>query len=100
MWDLTVPGNNDHDFYVTASEVAVLVHNCGPQDLNYNQIRQRIASHAMLLHGFGMPSVGAKFAEHLGEDELLEGLTERISPDNATGVIDRVRSTNGYPPVT
>ena len=28
MWDLTVPGNNDHDFYVVTSAVAVLVHNC------------------------------------------------------------------------
>ena len=28
MWDLTVPGNNDHDFYVTAGSAAVLVHNC------------------------------------------------------------------------
>ena len=38
MWDLTVPGNNDHDFYVAVSGglttcavgpmVAVLVHNC------------------------------------------------------------------------
>ena len=27
MWDLTVPGNNDHDFYVTSSATAVLVHN-------------------------------------------------------------------------
>ena len=43
MWDLTVPGNNDHDFYVLpaqasngrntdhvlAGTIAVLVHNCG-----------------------------------------------------------------------
>jgi hypothetical protein len=40
MWDLTVPGNNDHDFYVEpatvlpptqtgSTTVAVLVHNCG-----------------------------------------------------------------------
>jgi RHS repeat-associated protein len=29
MWDLTVPGNNDHDFYVQAGDGAVLVHNCG-----------------------------------------------------------------------
>jgi RHS repeat-associated protein len=33
MWDLTVPGNNDHDFYVVvqAGDAAVLVHNasCG-----------------------------------------------------------------------
>ncbi len=27
MWDLTVPGNNDHDFYVETAEGAVLVHN-------------------------------------------------------------------------
>jgi RHS repeat-associated protein len=29
MWDLTVPGNNDHDFYVVASDTSVLVHNSG-----------------------------------------------------------------------
>jgi hypothetical protein len=40
MWDLTVPGNNDHDFYVLAAQagsVAVLVHNdsvgCGTTTL-------------------------------------------------------------------
>jgi hypothetical protein len=29
MWDLTVPGNNDHDFYVVvqAGDAAVFVHN-------------------------------------------------------------------------
>ena len=27
MWDLTVPGNNDHDFYVVTSNAAILVHN-------------------------------------------------------------------------
>ncbi|MGH3282365.1 MAG: hypothetical protein ACRDNW_24965 [Trebonia sp.] len=27
MWDLTVPGNNDHDFYVVAGATPVLVHN-------------------------------------------------------------------------
>ena len=34
MWDLTVPGNNDHDFYVIAQagDVPVLVHNCGVSD--------------------------------------------------------------------
>ena len=35
MWDLTVPGNNDHDFYVlTVTGTAVLVHNndCGPME--------------------------------------------------------------------
>jgi RHS repeat-associated protein len=27
MWDLTVPGNNDHDFYVIAGSTPTLVHN-------------------------------------------------------------------------
>jgi hypothetical protein len=27
MWDLTVPGNNDHDFYVQVGGDAILVHN-------------------------------------------------------------------------
>jgi hypothetical protein len=29
MWDLTVPGNNDHDFYVDTTAADVLVHNAG-----------------------------------------------------------------------
>jgi len=28
MWDLTVPGDGDHDFYVQVADTAVLVHNC------------------------------------------------------------------------
>jgi hypothetical protein len=28
MWDLTVPGNNDHDFYIDTTVASVLVHNC------------------------------------------------------------------------
>ena len=33
MWDLTVPGNNDHDFYVDTSAANILVHNsCGSTD--------------------------------------------------------------------
>ena len=28
MWDLSVPGGNDHDFYVDSAAAPVLVHNC------------------------------------------------------------------------
>jgi hypothetical protein len=28
MWDLTIPGNNDHDFYIQTADTAILVHNC------------------------------------------------------------------------
>jgi hypothetical protein len=27
MWDLTIPGNNDHDFYINTAATAVLAHN-------------------------------------------------------------------------
>jgi hypothetical protein len=30
MWDLTVPGNNDHDFYVITGSSGILVHNDDP----------------------------------------------------------------------
>ncbi len=33
MWDLSVPGNNDHDFYVQTATTAVLVHNCSPGEI-------------------------------------------------------------------
>jgi hypothetical protein len=57
MWDLTVPGNNDHDFYVLpastdghhldyveAGNMAVLVHNCGPFSQEAMQQAQDYAS--------------------------------------------------------
>jgi hypothetical protein len=28
MWDLSVPGGNDHDFYIDTTAAAILVHNC------------------------------------------------------------------------
>jgi RHS repeat-associated protein len=28
MWDISVPGGNDHDFYIDTAAAAVLVHNC------------------------------------------------------------------------
>jgi hypothetical protein len=57
MWDLTVPGNNDHDFYVVATSLgslsadapvnsAILVHNdnCGPMVLGIGQHSEALAS--------------------------------------------------------
>jgi hypothetical protein len=29
MWDLTIPGNNDHDFYIVLATATILVRNCG-----------------------------------------------------------------------
>jgi hypothetical protein len=41
MWDLTVPGGGDHDFYIRVEAASVLVHNCGNEELARN-----IAGHA------------------------------------------------------
>jgi hypothetical protein len=38
MWDLTVPGDNDHDFYVAiTTTIAGLVHNCPASDSGREQ---------------------------------------------------------------
>jgi hypothetical protein len=62
------------------------VHNCGGADLNFNQVRNRIAKHTMPLHGHGTEAAGTKFTENLGEDDLFEGLVDRLDAINATGV--------------
>ena len=34
MWDLTIPGGNDHDFYIDTIVGTVLVHNCDDPSLD------------------------------------------------------------------
>ena len=41
MWDLTVPGDNDHDFYVAVAATAVLVDNCGDGTPGYSTRTER-----------------------------------------------------------
>jgi hypothetical protein len=43
MWDLTVPGNNDHDFYISTTVATVLVHNAdGPCPTSPNQMQRQV----------------------------------------------------------
>jgi RHS repeat-associated protein len=44
MWDLSVPGGNDHDFYIDTVAAAVLVHNC-PSEFHpiRNMVRRCLA---------------------------------------------------------
>jgi hypothetical protein len=43
MWDLTVPGDNDHDFYIDTGSGTVLVHNeDGPCPTSPNQMQRQI----------------------------------------------------------
>jgi hypothetical protein len=41
MWDLTVPGNDDHDFYIDTTTADVLVHNCEMIGVNGTQVTSR-----------------------------------------------------------
>jgi hypothetical protein len=41
MWDLTIPGNGDHDFYIDTIAGSVLVHNCGEGDPEYSTRTER-----------------------------------------------------------
>ena len=72
MWDLTVPGNNDHDFYVvpeldvhryaynpTGSGTPVLVHNAGGQLCNLVSGNSQAAAAGTQIHN------GPEWAEHL-----------------------------------
>jgi hypothetical protein len=52
MWDLTVPGNNDHDFYVSVAATAVLVHNDSCPSIG---VRMRAAGPG---DEFGLPNQG------------------------------------------
>jgi hypothetical protein len=82
MHNLTVA--DIHTYYVLAGKTPVLVHNCGPMDLNFNQIRQRIRDHVMVNHG-DTDVPGTKFASGLSEGDLFTGLVNRIDESNMTG---------------
>jgi hypothetical protein len=43
MWDLTVPGNNDHDFYIDAIVGSVLVHNEDGCPTSPNQMQRQVS---------------------------------------------------------
>ncbi|MDQ2816084.1 MAG: Hint domain-containing protein [Actinomycetota bacterium] len=79
MWDLTVPGNNDHDFYVVGTVAAVLVHNSNC-DIPWSSGSVSRASRA-LDEGSTSVSVGSRSEA----EELFLGKYQRAGYRNATG---------------
>jgi RHS repeat-associated protein len=70
MWDLTVPGNNDHDFYVltavvgsvrtgniTSDGAPVLVHNCGTNPLQGTTYTQKVLAQIESGDNHGFPAL-------------------------------------------
>jgi YwqJ-like deaminase len=55
MWDLTVPGNNDHDFYVGAHATYVLVHNVDDPQCDLAQQASSLADRQVRPPGEGDP---------------------------------------------
>jgi hypothetical protein len=81
MWDLTVPGSNDHDFYVVvqAGDAAVLVHNdsCGPSSQTYVNLTQ----------GGSVQNVGTDAAHEEFADQLIEsGWSSQVSQDGGVQI--------------
>jgi hypothetical protein len=68
MWDLTVPGNNDHDFYVTAGSAAVLVHNCGSGTITDEVMN----GHVLPRHSLELDSEYPEFSD---KSKFAEGVT-------------------------
>jgi RHS repeat-associated protein len=97
MWDLTVPGNNDHDFYVVAGDgTAVLVHNCGGQipynsdDLSSAAYQARVAS------GVG-PGRNVAAANVKGLDEPVIGFSKGNAYHSENDILDQL-SAKGIDP--
>lgn len=80
MWDLTIPGNSDHDFYVDTAAAPVLVHNCGAgRDL----IGEERSGH--ILDGHAFPGAEGKdpFPEHWSNDDILDAVADVVtSPES------------------
>ena len=72
MWDLTVPGNDDHDFYVVANTVAVLVHNssyqlgCNLRDADEDPNTPNPEAHHIVPEGHPLAASGRAILRSLG----------------------------------
>jgi Xanthomonas XOO_2897-like deaminase/Pretoxin HINT domain len=75
MWDLTVPGGNDHDFYIVTVAAAVLVHNCG-EEIGYNSDELSSAAYKARV-GSGVGAARNVAAARVqGLDELVIGFSK------------------------
>jgi hypothetical protein len=116
MWDLTVPGNNDHDFYVVpaismqpvgrhtyymaAGSTPILVHNsngCGGIALGFSEVDKDplalldFADSVGAMAYYGWPSGGANWANEF-KDYVNDGETQIAFNLNGTDDADEVRA--------
>jgi hypothetical protein len=90
MWDLTVPGDNDHDFYVTVAETAGLVHNCGPSEASLDNEAE---AHIRARHfpgGAEVDSSSGIFNADESIDDLVDLANTQEASPNEYGLYERV----------
>jgi hypothetical protein len=100
MWDLTVPGNNDHDFYVDAGDTPVLVHNtCGPTDDPAGESRTYIdRTTGGSVRNVGTSTTHTEFADALTDngwsaESSKDGTAQIFTKDGAKYVLREKAST-------
>jgi hypothetical protein len=98
MWDLTVPGGNDHDFYIDTAVGSVLVHNCpvGPAESrgNPDSLEDHFAAHGA---DFGSSSAEdyANQASEFFESGIQEDLPIKIDEEGVIRIYDPETNTFG-----
>jgi hypothetical protein len=91
MWDLTIPGNNDHDFYIDTSTAPALVHNCsefspGQDQIHYNK-------HVLGVLSDGSPKAGgADMPEFLDKGDYVAGAQDLLDGPAGDGVLETPRA--------
>ncbi|HCU93519.1 MAG TPA: hypothetical protein DHU96_12635, partial [Actinobacteria bacterium] len=81
MWDITVPGGGDHDFYIDVIHTAVLVHNCPMESKPLPKWKQCIVSVMTALHIVQ----GGISAGTIGRPPVAETKYEYRANENPTG---------------
>jgi hypothetical protein len=93
MWDLTVPGNNDHDFYVAVAATAVLVHNCS--DFAPGKAAEHYNKHVLGVLQDGSPKPGgADMPEFLDQNDYVQGARDLLDGPAGNGVLETVRGNS------
>ena len=90
MWDLTIPGNNDHDFYIDTTTASVLVHNCS--NFGPGQAKVHYDKHVLGVMRDGSPKPGgADMPEFLDQNDYVQGAQDLLDGPVSDGVDEGVR---------
>jgi pyocin large subunit-like protein len=98
MWDISVPGGGDHDFYVDTAAAAVLVHNCpiGSSESwgNSDSLAGHFAAHGA---DFGASSAEdyANQASEFFQRGIQENMPIKIDEEGVIRIYDSETNTFG-----